>query len=150
MSDARYVFRNCVPDGKIDIANVKTGDLITREWSFRVNSPPELQSLLDSGVFDPRNILRGYNGELYDGNGNFLAEVNEWKAEVNIDGTDYQPAGSKIKWSIPQGYTVTLTFTETVIRDARILQKVMNGLKKGEPDAVLNFMGVLRAPNSIS
>lgn len=147
MADGRYIFRSCVPDGSIDIANVTSGDIINRAWSFRVNEPPELQELLDSGAFDPRNILRGYNGELYDGDGNFLAEVNQWQAQVNYTNTDYQPAGSKLTWAIPQSYTVTLTFTETVIRDARLLQKVMAGLRNNAPDAVLNFMGVLRAPN---
>lgn len=146
MSDGRYIFRSCVPDGSIDIANVTSGDIINRAWSFRVNEPPELQELLDSGTFDPRNILRGYNGELYDGDGNFLAEVNQWQAQVNYTNTDYQPAGSKLTWAVPQSYTVTLTFTETVIRDARLLQKVIAGLRNNAPDAVLNFMGVLRAP----
>ncbi|EMT38119.1 hypothetical protein TthWC1_2365 [Thermoanaerobacter thermohydrosulfuricus WC1] len=144
MADGRYVFRDCVPDGNIDIANVKTGEIITRSWSFRVNQPPELQSQLDSGTFDPRNILRGYDGELYDGDGNLLAEVNEWQAQINFENSDYQPAGKKIKWAITQAYSVTLTFTETVIKDARLLQKVVAALKDGEPDAVLNFMGVLR------
>lgn len=146
MADGRYIFRSCVPDGSIDIANVTSGDIINRSWSFRVNEPPDLQELLDSGTFDPRNILRGYNGELYDGDGNFLAEVNQWQAQVNYTNTDYQPAGSKLTWAIPQSYTVTLTFTETVIRDARLLQKVIAGLRNNAPDAVLNFMGVLRAP----
>ena len=147
MADGRYIFRSCVPDGSIDIANVTSGDIISRSWSFRVNEPPELQELLDSGTFDPRNILRGYNGELYDGDGNFLAEVNQWQAQINYTNTDYQPAGSKLTWAVPQSYTVTLTFTETVIRDARLLQKVIAGLHNNAPDAVLNFMGVLRAPN---
>jgi len=146
MSDGRYIFRSCVPDGAIDIANITSGDIVSRSWSFRVNEPPDLQELLDSGTFDPRNILRGYNGELYDGDGNFLAEINTWQAQINFTNTDYQPAGSKLTWAIPQSYTVTLTFTETVIKDARLLQKVVAGLKKGEPNAVLNFMGVLRAP----
>jgi len=145
MGDGRYIFRSCVPDGAIDIANITSGDIVNRAWSFRVNEPPDLQELLDSGTFDPRHILRGYDGELYDGDGNFLAEVNTWQAQVNFTNTDYQAAGNKITWAIPQSYTVTLTFTETVIKDARILQKVIAGLKKGEPDVVLNFMGVLRA-----
>lgn len=146
MSDGRYIFRNCVPDGAIDIANVTSGDIINRAWSFRVNESPGLQELLDSGTFDPRSILRGYNGELYDGDGNFLAEVNTWQAQVNYTNTDYQAAGNKIAWAVPQSYTVTLTFTETVIRDARLLQKIIAGLRSNAPDAVLNFMGVLRAP----
>ncbi len=149
MSDGRYIFRDCVPDGSIDIANIKTGEVITRSWSFRVNQPPELQSLLDTGTFDPRNILRGYDGELYDGEGNFLAEVNEWQAQINFENTDYQPAGKKLKWAIPQAYSVTLTFTETVVRDARLLDKALAGLKEGTPDAVLNFMGVVRGHNAV-
>ena len=144
MADGRYIFRSCVPDGAIDIANVAPGDVINRAWSFRANEPPDLQELLDSGQFDPRNILRGYDGELYDGDGNFLAEINTWQAQINFTNTDYQAAGNKISWAIPQSYTVTLTFTETVIRDARLLKKVMAGLRNGEPDVELSFMGVLR------
>lgn len=148
MSDGRYIFRSCVPDGSVDIANVTTGEVINRAWSFRVNEPPDLQELLDTGQFDPRNILRGYDGELYDGDGNFLAEVNTWQAQVNFTNTDYQAAGNKISWAIPQSYTVTLTFTETVIKDARILKQVVAGLQNKEPDAVLNFQGVLRGHNA--
>lgn len=147
MADGRYIFRDCVPDGAIDIANVEMGEVITREWSFRVNVPPGLQDELDSGKFDPRNILRGYDGELYDGDGNFLAEVNAWQAQFDFENTDYQAAGNKIKWAIPQGYAVTLTFTETVVRDATLLKKVFAGLKNDAPDASLSFMGVLRGHN---
>ena len=71
-----------------------------------MNRPPELQELLDSGTFDPRHILRGYNGELYDGDGNFLAEVNTWQAQINFANTDYQAAGNKIVWAVPQSYSV--------------------------------------------
>lgn len=147
MADGRYVFRECVPDGAIDIANVAPGDVLNRAWSFRVNDPPGLQDELNSGNFDPRNILRGHDGELYDGDGNFLAEVNTWQAQLNFTNSDYQAAGNKIVWAVPQSYTVTLTFTETIIRDASLLKKVIVGLKNGEPDAVLNFMGVLRGHN---
>ncbi|WP_199615548.1 endoglucanase [Paenibacillus alkalitolerans] len=142
--DGRYIFRNCVPDGAIDIANVTPGDIINRAWSFRVNLPPELQSQLDSGVFDPRNILRGHDGELLDGDGNFLAEVNTWQAQINFTNTDYQAAGQKITWAIPQSYTVTLTFTETVVKDARLLAKAIAGIQARQPDAIFNFQGVLR------
>lgn len=144
-TDARYVFRSCVPDGSIDVANVQTGDILQRAWSFRVNEAPDAQQLLDAGAFDPRNILRGSDGELYDGDGNFLAEVNTWQAQINVTNSDYQPAGEKITWAIPQSFSVSLTFTETIVRDASLLQKVLASLRKGSPDAVLNFTGVLRA-----
>jgi len=28
MADGRYIFRDCVPDGAIDIVNVRTGDIV--------------------------------------------------------------------------------------------------------------------------
>lgn len=144
MADGRYIFRGCVPDGDIDIANVSPGEIIQREWTFRCNEAPELQSLLDSGVLDPRTVLRGYDGRLYDGEGNWLAEVPEWRAQIRVDNEDYQPAGKKIQWAIPMSFQVQLTFTETVIKDARLLEKVLAGLQDGAPDTVLVFQGVLK------
>ncbi len=38
---ARQIFKNCIPDGSIDIMNLSPGDIIKRSWSFRVNSIPE-------------------------------------------------------------------------------------------------------------
>lgn len=144
MADARYIFRDCVPDGSIDVANIQVGEIIQRAWSFRVNSPPDLQQLLDQGVLDFRNVLRGYNGELYDGDGVFLAEVNTWQAQISITNSDYQPAGQKLTWAIMQSYSMTLTFTETVIRDAILLKKLTDSLRPGAADPVFNFTGVLR------
>lgn len=144
MSDGRYVFRNCVPDGTIDIINVQPGEIMQREWSFRVNMPPDLQEELDGGEFDPRNILHGADGELYDEEGNFLAEVNTFQAQMDLSNSDYQPAGGLINWAVPTSYTFTLTFTETVIRD-KMLVKILAALKKGQRAPQLNFTGVLRA-----
>lgn len=39
----RIVYRNCVPDGTIDLQNLTPGEIIKRAWSFRVNATPELQ-----------------------------------------------------------------------------------------------------------
>lgn len=146
MADGRYIFRYCVPDGNIDIANVQTGDVINRAWNWRVNMPPDLQQelLSNGGVFDPRAILRGYDGRLYDGDGNWLAEVNTWHAQISVTNSDYQAAGNKIVWALMQSYTVTLTFTETVIRDAILLKKLIDGLRNDAPDVIFNFSGVLR------
>lgn len=38
---ARQVFKNCIPDGSIDLMNLTPGDIIKRSWSFRVNAIPE-------------------------------------------------------------------------------------------------------------
>lgn len=39
---SRQVFRNCIPDGSIDLMNLQPGDIIKRSWSFRVNAVPEM------------------------------------------------------------------------------------------------------------
>ena len=45
-SEERMIFRDCVPDGNIDLQNISSGDIIKRQWSLFVNRPPELQGLL--------------------------------------------------------------------------------------------------------
>lgn len=144
MNDGRYVFRNCIPDGSIDIVNVQPGEIMQREWSFRVNVTPDLQEKLDAGEFDPRNILQGKDGELYDEDGNFLAEVNTFHGQMEFNTEDYQAAGQNIVWGINTGYSFTLTFTETVVRDT-LLVKILNAIKNNRKAPQLNFTGVLRA-----
>jgi hypothetical protein len=95
-------------------------------------------------TLDTRNVLRGYDGELYDGESNFLAQVNTFQAQINITNSDYQAAGQALVAAVPQSYTVTLTFTETVIYDAVLLKKLLDKLKDSDVP-LLNFQGVLRA-----
>ena len=38
----RVVYRNCVPDGTIDLQTLNPGEIIKRAWSFRVNATPEM------------------------------------------------------------------------------------------------------------
>jgi len=47
-SEEQMVYRDCVPDGTIDIQNMQPGELYKRSWSWIVNQPPELQSLLQN------------------------------------------------------------------------------------------------------
>ena len=45
-SESRYVFRDCVPTSDLDLHNITNGEIIKRNWTFQVNSPPELQKIL--------------------------------------------------------------------------------------------------------
>lgn len=45
-SESRYIFRDCVPTGNLDLQNMTVGDIIRRNWNMRVNQPPDLQKLL--------------------------------------------------------------------------------------------------------
>lgn len=47
-SEEQIVYRDCVPDGTIDIQNMQPGELYKRSWSWIVNQPPELQSILQN------------------------------------------------------------------------------------------------------
>lgn len=44
----RITFKNCTPDGSVDIMNLTPGDIIKRSWSFRINSVPEFLQKLAS------------------------------------------------------------------------------------------------------
>lgn len=149
MADSRIVYRRCIPDGAVDIQTVDPGGIISRDMSFRCNAPPELQEMLDSGQWDPRNILTGSDGQLFDGDGNFLAEVNTWSSQVTFNNIDYDAAGEQITWGIPNRYTVNLTLTETVVRDSVLLSKILNGTTAGGRRTYLNFQGVLRGHNIV-
>ena len=45
-SEERVMYRACIPSGTVDIQNLAVGDVIKRAWSFNVNKPPKLNSLL--------------------------------------------------------------------------------------------------------
>lgn len=44
MQEERMVFRKCIPDGQIDLLTIKPGEIIKRQWNFKVNSIPQLIS----------------------------------------------------------------------------------------------------------
>ena len=45
-SQERWVYKNCMPSGQVDLQNITTGDVVKRQWSFAVNSEPVLQKQL--------------------------------------------------------------------------------------------------------
>ena len=45
-SESRYVFRDCVPTGQLDLHNITVGDIVKRAWNLHVNQPPDLQKVL--------------------------------------------------------------------------------------------------------
>lgn len=93
-------------------------------------------------TLDFRKILHGDKGELYSGDGEFLANVNRFQAQINITNTDYQPAGSQLVVAVMANYNVTLVFTETVVR-SDMLKKLLDELKAGR-QPVFHFQGVIR------
>lgn len=99
-----------------------------------------------SQQLDPRKILPGKQGKLMTGDGKFLATVNTFQAIININNSDYQPAGSFLVVAIMMGYTVALNFTETVVNDAELFKKLMDDIKAGKQPN-LDFQGVITGLN---
>lgn len=143
-TDGRYIFRRCMPTDDITIASIEPGEISYRDFSWRVNAPVEIQEALNNGEIDPRSILHGADGKLYDGDGNFLATVNTWEATISATTADYQAAGEMLEWGVTTGYQITLTFTETVVHD-NMLAQVLEGLQTGRSMPEFNFTGVLES-----
>ena len=45
-TEQQIVYRDCVPDGDIDIQNMQPGELYKRNWSWICNQPPEMQNTI--------------------------------------------------------------------------------------------------------
>lgn len=45
-SHERVIYRDCVPDGQLDLQNIHVGELLKRSLPLIVNCPPELQKIL--------------------------------------------------------------------------------------------------------
>ncbi len=44
-TEENMVYRDCIPDGTIDLQNLSVGELYKRAWNMIVNQPPDLQTL---------------------------------------------------------------------------------------------------------
>jgi hypothetical protein len=130
-----YIFRKCTPMGNFDIANVDVNNLFERGFSFAVNDPPELQSLI-STTFDPTS-------EFFSLDGTRFAEVNRWRAQVTINTGTYRPGGRKLEWRYVTSYTVDLTFTETVFTDLHFLKPIMDSLRDNTCQFTFDFQGTI-------
>ena len=84
---------------------------------------------------DTRKLMTGKDGQLYvtlsSGLQLFLSEVDSFNVQLNVNTTTVQPVGSPQVFAVETGYTVTLSFSEMVIRDDVLLQPLFDDLKQG-------------------
>lgn len=84
---------------------------------------------------DTRKLMTGKDGQLYvtlsSGLQLFLSEVDSFNVQLNVNTTTVQPVGSPQVFAVETGFTVTLSFSEMVIRDDVLLQPLFDDLKKG-------------------
>ena len=98
-------------------------------------------------TLDIRKLMTGKDGQLFitgsDRSQIFLAEVDQFEARINFSNADYQPISSYLSISVPTSYTVTLTFSEAVIRDDVVLKPIYDALASGI-SPVFEFCGRFR------
>lgn len=106
-----------------------------------------MNGLNDQAVADYRKAVTGKDGQLFiikpDGLNAFMGEVDTFQIQINVSNADWQPVGSILVFAVGTGVTVTLSFTETVIRDEFTIAPFLEGLRNGI-FPLFGFQGKLR------
>lgn len=94
-----------------------------------------MDGLNDQSILDVRKLISGKDGQLFvttnAGENIFLAEVDDFKANISPANQDYQPVGSALQYSVNTGYSMSLTFTEAVVRDDVMLTELIEDIRNG-------------------
>lgn len=102
-----------------------------------------------NNTLNTTELMTGKDGRLFvefNGANVFLAEINTYAVNMNVNTTEKQPVGSILVHRIPTGVTFDLTFTEMVIRDDLIMEPLLKAIQNGQLP-VYNFQGVAYKPD---
>ena len=104
---------------------------------------------MKNNTLNTTELMTGKDGGLFVEAGGvqvFLAEINTYAVNMNVNTTQKQPVGSILVHDIPTGVTFDLTFTEMVIRDDVIIEPLLDAIHNGHIP-VYNFQGVMEKPD---
>ena len=102
-----------------------------------------------NNTLNTTELMTGKDGKLFvecDGVNVFLAEINTYSVNMNVNTAEKQPVGSILVHRIPTGVTFDLTYTEMVIRDDLIMEPLLKSIANGAIP-VYNFQGVAQKPD---
>lgn len=102
-----------------------------------------------NNTLNTQELMTGKDGRLFvefNGVNVFLAEINTYSVNMNVNTTEKQPVGSVLVHRIPTGVTYDLTFTEMVIRDDLIMEPLLAAINEGQIPTY-NFQGVAYKPD---
>lgn len=102
-----------------------------------------------NNTLNTTELMTGKDGRLFvefNGRNVFLAEINTYAVNMNVNTTEKQPVGSILVHRIPTGVTFDLTYTEMVVRDDLIIEPLLAAIKNGQVP-VYNFQGVAVKPD---
>lgn len=102
-----------------------------------------------NNTLDTRELMTGKDGKLFvefNGRNVFLAEINTYSVNMNVNTVEKQPVGSILVNRVPTGVTFDLTFTEMVVRDDVIMGPLLEAIAQGIiPN--YNFQGMAQKPD---
>lgn len=102
-----------------------------------------------NNTLNTTELMTGKDGRLFvefNGTNVFLAEINTYSVNMNVNTAEKQPVGSILVHRIPTGVTFDLTYTEMVIRDDLIMEPLLEAIQNGQLP-VYNFQGVAYKPD---
>ena len=102
-----------------------------------------------NNTLNTTELMTGKDGRLFvefNGTNEFLAEINTYSVNMNVNTAEKQPVGSILVHRIPTGVTFDLTYTEMVIRDDLIMEPLLEAIQNGQLP-VYNFQGVAYKPD---
>ena len=102
-----------------------------------------------NNTLNTTELMTGKDGRLFvefNGTNVFLAEINTYSVQMNVNTAEKQPVGSVLVHRIPTGVTFDLTYTEMVIRDDLIMQPLLKAIQRGQIPTY-NFQGVAYKPD---
>lgn len=105
--------------------------------------------MLKNNTLNTTELMTGKDGRLFvehNGKNVFLAEINTFAVNMNVNTTEKQPVGSILVHRIPTGVTFDLTYTEMVVRDDLIMEPLLEAIHAGRIP-VYNFQGVTEKPD---
>lgn len=102
-----------------------------------------------NNTLNTTELMTGKDGRLFvefNKKNYFLAEINTYAVNMNVNTAEKQPVGSILVHRIPTGVTFDLTYTEMVVRDDLIMEPLLAAIKNGQIP-VYNFQGVAYKPD---
>ena len=102
-----------------------------------------------NNTLNTTELMTGKDGRLFvevNGTNVFLAEINTFSVNMNVNTTETQPVGSILVHRVPTGVTFDLTYTEMVVRDDLITAPLLEAIQNGVIP-VYNFQGVTEKPD---
>ena len=102
-----------------------------------------------NNTLNTTELMTGKDGRLFvevNGKNVFLAEINTFSVNMNVNTTETQPVGSILVHRVPTGVTCDLTYTEMVVRDDLIVEPLLAAIQNGTLP-VYNFQGVTEKPD---